>query len=197
MTDIVDAPDRSPTGPADMAGRYLTLVINGETFALNINDITEILAYRKLTTVPMMPSFVPGVLNLRGRVVPVVDMAARFGRGTTALARRTGIVIVETAGRSPDGGVVRQDIGIMVDGVNEVVHLDEADIEAPPAFGAGIRADFIAGMAKRNGAFTILLDIDHVLSMTEMIALGEAAARGGDPQRSGRVATRAGNGATS
>ena len=184
MTDILEATDLRPAerdaGSAGTAGRYLTFVIRGEHFALNIDDITEILAYRKLTTVPMMPSFVRGVLNLRGRVVPVVDMAARFGHDTTVLARRTSIVIVEAAGATPDGGTARQNIGIMVDGVNEVVQLGAADIEPRPAFGAGVRADFIAGMARRNGSFIILLDINHVLSMNEMVALGEAVVGGPD-----------------
>jgi purine-binding chemotaxis protein CheW len=127
-----------------------------------------------------MPAFIRGVINLRGRVVPVVDMAARFGRGTTSVARRTSIIIVETSrqGAGPDGETVSQDIGIMVDAVNKVVHLDAGDIEPAPTFGAGIRSDFIAGMAKCDGEFVIVLDVSRVLSIDEMVLLGEAAVAG-------------------
>jgi purine-binding chemotaxis protein CheW len=171
------APDGRPDGfgggQAIGAGsdRYLTFVLGGEVFALPILDITEIMEYRNLTVVPMMPSFLRGVINLRGRVVPVVDMAARFDRGSTQIARRTGIIIVETPSHADDGDDRTQDIGILVDAVNKVVHLTADDIEPPPAFGAGIRTDFIAGMAKDNDEFIIILDISHVLSLDEMARL--------------------------
>jgi purine-binding chemotaxis protein CheW len=153
--------------------RYLTFVLGGEVYALPILDITEIIEFRNLTVVPMMPSFIRGVINLRGRVVPVVDMAARFSRGNTDVARRTSIIIVEpAAGEDGEGG---QDMGIMVDAVNKVVHLGAEDIEPPPAFGAGIRADFISGMAKYNGEFIIVLDVSRVLSVDEMVLLSKAA----------------------
>jgi purine-binding chemotaxis protein CheW len=154
--------------------RYLTFVLGGEVYALPILDITEIIEFRNLTVVPMMPSFIRGVINLRGRVVPVVDMAARFSRGTTDVARRTSIIIVEPSGDGEDGEG-GQDMGIMVDAVNKVVHLGAEDIEPPPAFGAGIRADFISGMAKYNGEFIIVLDVSRVLSVDEMVLLSKAA----------------------
>jgi len=164
-------------------GRYLTFMLGGEVYALGLLDITEIMEYRPLTVVPMMPTFIRGVINLRGRVVPVVDMAARFGRGTTTLARRTSIVIVETAGyqdgsQDESGSGGSRGIGIIVDAVNKVIHLGAEDIEPPPSFGAGIRADFISGMAKCDGAFTIVLDASRVLSLEEMSALGAAAMDG-------------------
>lgn len=152
------------------SARYLTFVLNGERYALDIFHVTEILEHRPLTSVPMMPAFIRGVINLRGRVVPVVDMAIRFHRGQTAINRRSSIVIVEVDGGSKAGGST-QDIGIMVDAVQEVVHLSADDIEPGPAFGAGIRADFIAGMAKRGDDFTVILDVRHVLSVDEMVAL--------------------------
>jgi purine-binding chemotaxis protein CheW len=159
-------------GVAAGSDRYLTFVLGGEVFALPILDVTEIMEYRSLTVVPMMPPFIRGVINLRGRVVPVVDMAARFGRGRTDIARRTGIVIVETP--ATDQEDTGRDMGMMVDAVNKVVHLSADEIEPPPAFGAGIRSDFIAGMAKHNGHFIIVLDISRVLSLDEMVALGQA-----------------------
>ena len=153
--------------------RYLTFVLAGEVYALPILDITEIIEHRNLTVVPMMPSFLRGVINLRGRVVPVVDMAARFGRGRTDVARRTSIIIVEAA--TTEDGEAGQDMGIMVDAVNKVVHLGADDIEPPPAFGAGIRADFISGMAKYNGEFIVVLDVSRVLSVEEMVMLSKAS----------------------
>ena len=153
--------------------RYLTFVLGGEVYALPILDITEIIEHRNLTVVPMMPSFLRGVINLRGRVVPVVDMAARFSRGRTEVARRTSIIIVEAAGA--EDGEAGQDMGIMVDAVNKVVHLGADDIEPPPAFGAGIRADFISGMAKYNGEFIVVLDVSRVLSVEEMVMLSKAS----------------------
>ena len=159
--------------PGDRSSRYLTFRLGTEVFALGILDITEIIEHRPLTEVPMMPSFIRGVLNLRGRVVPVVDLAARFGRGSTAVGRRTGIIILETANPAGDGR--GQDFGIIVDAVNEVMHFGDDDIEPPPAFGAGIRSDFISGMAKRGNDFIIVLDVSRVLSVEEMMLLGQAA----------------------
>ncbi len=156
-------------------GQYLTFVLGGEAYALGILHIKEIIDYGDITEVPMMPEFIRGVINLRGRVVPVVDLAARFGRGTTKVAKRTGIVIVETVGGSDgDGEDKQQDIGIIVDAVNEVVDIGSQDIEPAPAFGARIRPDFINGMAKREGHFIILLNVDRVLSVDEMAALSRA-----------------------
>ncbi len=173
MTDTLERP------AVEGALRYLTVRLGKEVFALGILDITEIIEYRHLTDVPMMPAFVRGVLNLRGRVVPVVDLAARFGRGVTEVGRRTAIVIVETAaaGTADEDGA-RQDFGIIVDAVNEVVHFAGEDVEPPPAFGAGIRADFISGMAKHRGDFIIVLDVARVLSVEEMVLLGQASAEG-------------------
>ncbi|MCG2803728.1 MAG: chemotaxis protein CheW [Cellulomonas sp.] len=161
------------TEPA--SSRYLTFTLNTEIFGLDIANVTEILELRHLTTVPMMPAFIRGVINLRGRVVPVIDLAIRFSRGTTAIAHRTSIIIIRI--ENPDQDAT-QDIGILVDAVNEVVHLEPEDIESAPAFGAGIRADYISGMARREHDFTILLDINRVLSLTDMLTLDLAADEG-------------------
>lgn len=153
------------------AGQYLTFVLGGEVYALGILNIKEIIDYGNLTEVPMMPAFVRGVINLRGSVVPVVDLLARFGKGSTQIAKRTGIVIVETAADGDDGS--QQDIGIIVDAVNEVVDISQQEIEPPPSFGAGIRPDFINGMAKRDGHFVILLNVSRVLSVEDMANLSQ------------------------
>ena len=136
--------------------------------------VTEIIEFRQVTTVPMMPAFIRGVINLRGRVLPVVDLTARFGQGATAIARRTSIVVVQTAGHGlGESGVSAggNGIGIMVDAVNKVVHLGDDDVQPPPAFGAGIRSDYISGMAKHEGEFVIVLDIDKILPVDEIDAL--------------------------
>jgi purine-binding chemotaxis protein CheW len=152
------------------SGQYLTFVLSGEMYALGILNIKEIIQYGDLTEVPMMPAFIRGVINLRGKVVPVVDLAARFGKGTTSVSRRTSIVIIEMEqGDESDA----QSIGIMVDAVNEVVDIAATEIEPPPAFGAKIRPDFISGMAKQTGRFIIVLNLDQVLSMEEMTTFGQ------------------------
>ena len=162
------------------AGQYLTFLLNGETYAVGILSIKEIIAYDRLTEVPMMPNFIRGVINLRGRVVPVVDLLSRFGQGATALAKRTSIVIVEAQGQGDDGGKVT-DIGIIVDAVNEVVDIGEDMIEPPPSFGAAIRPEFIIGMARQGGQFTVMLAVDTVLAVNEMAELGQALINSNEP----------------
>jgi purine-binding chemotaxis protein CheW len=115
--------------------------------------------------------------------VPVVDLSARFGRGTTQIAKRTGIVIVETTRFSQDHDEeIQQDIGIIVDAVNEVVEINSKDIEPPPAFGARIRPDFISGMAKKDNRFVIVLNTNQVLSIDEMASLSKLSV---DEQQTG------------
>ena len=153
--------------------QYLTFMLGGGTFAVGILSIREIIEYGDLTVVPRMPEFIRGVINLRGAVVPVVDLAVRFGGTTTELTRRTCIVIIETG-----GGDGQEVIGVMVDAVNEVLEIPPDQVEPPPAFGARIRADFISGMGKVDGHFIIILDVNRVLSMEEMaelVSLEEAA----------------------
>lgn len=151
--------------------QYLTFLLSGEMFAINILNIKEIIEYGNLTEVPMMPGFIRGVINLRGSVVPVVDLSARFGRLKTEVSRRTCIVIIEVAG----GDETTQDIGVMVDSVSEVLEIPRSEIEPPPAFGARIRVDFIHGMGKVAGKFVIILCADRVLSVDELSMLGQAA----------------------
>jgi purine-binding chemotaxis protein CheW len=168
------------TGGSDTQ-QFLTFLLGGEMYALGILNVKEIIEYGQLTEIPMMPASIRGVINLRGAVVPVVDLAARFGGHASAVQRRTCIVIVEVA--QEDGKI---DIGIMVDAVSEVLEIARSEIEPPPAFGTKIRADFIDGMGKVAGRFVIILDIERVLSVDEMAALAsvgettvDAVAEGG------------------
>jgi purine-binding chemotaxis protein CheW len=150
--------------------QYLTFVLDGETLAMGILRIKEIIEYRGLTTVPMMPPFIRGVLNLRGAVVPVVDLKARFGRGSAPVSRKTCVIIVEL--RTDEG---KQDIGVMVDQVNEVVEIAPRDIEPAPAFGSRLRPDFISGMGKLGPNFVVLLELDNLLSIDELARSAAAA----------------------
>ncbi len=153
--------------------QYLTFQLGGEMYAVGILNVKEIIEYGSLTEIPMMPAFIRGVINLRGAVVPVIDLAARFGGQRTETSRRTCIVIIELT-----TGEEHHDIGVVVDAVSEVLEVSDADIEPPPAFGARIRADFIHGMGKIGGKFVIILDIQQVLSVDEIAALATVADRG-------------------
>ena len=152
------------------AHQYLTFALAGEMYAVGILNVKEIIEYGSLTTIPMMPDFIRGVINLRGAVVPVIDLSARFSGHASEVQKRTCNVIIEV---NHDG--VRHDIGIMVDAVSEVLEIPARDIEPAPSFGARIRADFIAGMGKVAGKFVIILDIQNVLSVDEIAHLSEIA----------------------
>lgn len=152
--------------PAEETQQYLTFSLSGEMYAMRILNVKEIIEYGQLTEVPMMPAFIRGVINLRGAVVPVIDLSARFGATGTQIGKRTCIVIAELA---EDGQ--RQDVGVVVDAVSEVIDIPAAEIEPAPTFGAKIRTDFIDGMGKVNGRFVILLNVQRVLSVEEMAAM--------------------------
>jgi purine-binding chemotaxis protein CheW len=150
--------------------QYLTFMLGREVFALNILNVKEIIEYGQLTEVPKMPGFIRGVINLRGAVVPVIDMAARFDKPTADITRKTCIVIIEVT--HAEGTQV---LGMMVDAVNEVVDIEAGNIEPAPSFGANIRADFIEGMGKITGKFIILLNVNKVLSVDEVSSLASGA----------------------
>lgn len=164
-----------PGTEAVQGSQYLTFLLGGEMFAIGILNIKEIIEYGTLTAVPMMPAFIRGVINLRGAVVPVVDLAARFGRAGTEVSRRTCIVIVEVR-----SGEETQVVGIVVDAVSEVLEIPGDQVEPAPAFGSRIRADFIQGMGKVGGRFVIILDADRVLSVDDLALVGQAAEAGAD-----------------
>ncbi len=153
--------------------QYLTFLLGGEMFAIGILGIKEIIEYDGLTRVPMMPECILGVINLRGAVVPVMDLAARFGKPPTVITKRTCTVIVEVEAADGERQDQTHDMGLVVDAVNAVLDIPDADIEPAPAFGARIRTDFIAGMGKVNGKFVILLNISRVLSIQELGALSQ------------------------
>lgn len=165
-TNLQAAQTRPVAVDVEEQQQYLTFVLSGETYAISILRIKEIIQYGQLTAVPRMPDFIRGVINLRGAVVPVIDLSARFGKQPTAVGRRNCIIIIEA-----DIGEETQNVGVMVDAVNAVLEIPDNEIEPAPTFGTNIHAEFIAGMGKINGKFVIILNIQHVLSMDNMAAL--------------------------
>ncbi|MBK6607091.1 MAG: purine-binding chemotaxis protein CheW [Leptospiraceae bacterium] len=148
--------------------QYLTFQSGVEVFGIGILHIKEIKEYASVTTIPMMPEYVKGVINLRGNVVPIIDLPVRFGREKTTISKRTCIIIleVESEGESID-------IGILVDSVNEVIDIPLGAIEAAPSFGSKIRTEFIQGIGKLENQFVILLNVNRVLSVSELSAIEE------------------------
>jgi purine-binding chemotaxis protein CheW len=169
--------DPKPVAVLEAPQQYLTFLLGGEMLALAILNVKEIIEYGNITEIPMLPAYIRGVINLRGSVVPVIDLSARFGGAKTDVSRRTCIVIVEM--KCGEQGDERQDIGIMVDAVSEVLEIPKSEIEAPPSFGARIRVDFIQGMGKVAGKFVIILNMDRVLSIEELAQLGHAGSDAG------------------
>jgi purine-binding chemotaxis protein CheW len=156
--------------------QYLSFSLRGTEYAVGILKVKEILQYEQTTRVPSTPRSVRGVINLRGQVVPVVDLAAKFGLGETEPTPFTCILIVEAAIEGASTVV-----GIMADSVQEVIELGGDDVEPPPAFGTHVKVDFLLGMGKLGKRFVLLLDIDRVISADEKefareIASGEPAA---------------------
>ena len=162
--------DQAVKAVADREGKYLTFNMAGEEYGIGILKIKEIIGMMPITPVPQTPEFVRGVINLRGKVIPVVDLRLRFGIEEIEYTERTCIIVVEMAGQA---GTVQ--IGIVVDSVSEVLNIKGDDIEDTPTFGAQLNTDYILGMAKMEGGVKILLDIDRVLNADEITLLDKVA----------------------
>jgi purine-binding chemotaxis protein CheW len=156
-----------------MKEQYLTFFIRSEEYAVGILRVKEILEYETVTRVPGMPPHVRGVINLRGAVLPVVDLAAKFGHAETEVTRTTCIVVVETR---VDGELLV--VGLLADAVSQVIDLAADQIEPPPSFGTGIRIDFLTGMGKAEGRLVLILDLDRILSPVELLEAIEATGAG-------------------
>lgn len=154
------------TSPA----QYLTFALGEEVFAMDIRTVREIIQHAAMTVVPLMPSFVRGVINLRGAVVPVIDLQLRFGRSTTRVGKKTCIVIFDA---SHEGE--KMELGLMVDAVSEVIEIAADAIEPPPQFGTSIAREFIAGLGKVGGNFIVILRPETALSVDDMARLAEQA----------------------
>jgi purine-binding chemotaxis protein CheW len=150
---------------------FLTFLLRDECFGISISSVKEIIEYDNVTPIPLMPDFVKGVLNLRGDVVPVIDLSIRFNKSATEISKRTCIVILEILFEEQ---IVT--IGAVVDSVSEVIEINMDNIEPAPTFGAKIRAQFILGVANVGEQFVILLRGERVLSLDEMAAIIEKVA---------------------
>jgi purine-binding chemotaxis protein CheW len=157
--------------------KFLTFRLGGEDYGIEILRVREIIGMLDITPLPHAPAHIKGVVNLRGRIIPVVDLRTQFGMPGVEQTPQTCIVFVEVS--TPDGGE-RFPIGTIVDSVNEVLSIPADAIEAAPQFGCSVRTDFILGMGKIKDRVFILLDIDHAMAANELAALS-AAGRSADP----------------
>ncbi|HMF79432.1 MAG TPA: chemotaxis protein CheW [Bryobacteraceae bacterium] len=169
MPSTLSAPAASSPAlrPDERAGKYLTFVTGKEEFGVAVLKVREIMGIQDITEVPQTPPYLKGVINLRGKVIPVVDLRSKFGLRHIEYSQRTCIIVVQVKGVSAP-----LLMGIVVDEVSEVLTLVPADIEDTPDFGANISSNYILGMAKVKGKVKILLDIDEVLAAEEIQGLG-------------------------
>ena len=170
MAEATETMDQADKVMEEKEGKYLTFSLVDEEYGIGILKIREIIGMMPITSVPQTPPFVKGVINLRGKVIPVMDLRLRFGMAESEYTERTCIIVVEMEGTA---GTVQ--IGIVVDAVSEVLNIKGEDIEATPTFGTNLNTEYILGMAKMEGGVKILLDIDKVLNSEELAVLQEAA----------------------
>jgi purine-binding chemotaxis protein CheW len=152
--------------PKEELRQYLTFMIGGEEYAVGLLKVKEIIEYDTVTRIPKMPEWVRGVINLRGSVVPVIDLAIKFGQAAKAVGKLTCIVIMEV---ECEGEATV--MGVVTDEVSQVIELSHEDIEAPPTFGTRVRVDYLLGMARSGKKFSLVLDTDKVLSFDELLSL--------------------------
>ena len=155
---------------ADKEGKYLTFSLASEEYGISILKIKEIIGMMPITSVPQTPEYIKGVVNLRGKVIPVMDLRLRFCMPVMDYTERTCIIVVEISGQA---GTVQ--VGVVVDAVSEVLNVKSDDIEPTPSFGTKLNTDYILGLAKMGGGIKILLDITRVLSSEDAMLQAEAA----------------------
>ena len=163
MAELAGKMDQAVSAMADREGKYLTFVLDKEEYGIGILKIKEIIGMMPVTPVPQTPDYVKGVINLRGKVIPVVDLRLRFVMDEIDYTERTCIIVVEIEGQA---GIVL--IGIVVDAVSEVLNIKGEEIEETPTFGTKLNTEYILGMAKMEGGVKILLDIDQILTNQEI-----------------------------
>jgi len=162
-------PGMSAAGREDVL-QYLTFTLGDETFAMDIRTVREIIQHGAMTVVPLMPAFVRGVINLRGAVVPVIDLQSRFGRPVAQFGKKTCVIIFDVG---PEGDKV--ELGLLVDAVSEVIDIAPSQIEPPPQFGTTIQREFIHGLGKVGNEFIVILEPERALNIDDMAALAEQA----------------------
>jgi len=165
------APSLLPGGQRSLqedALQYLTFSLGDEVFAIDIRSVREIIQHGSMTVVPLMPEFVRGIINLRGAVVPVIDLQSRFGRPKAEFGKKTCVIIFDVG---PDGDKV--ELGLLVDAVSEVIDIAPSAIEPPPQFGTTIQREFIRGLGKVGSEFIVILEPERALNIDDMVALTE------------------------
>jgi purine-binding chemotaxis protein CheW len=170
MEESTELMDRAVNAMEQREGKYLTFTLSDEEYGIGILKIKEIIGMMTVTTIPQTPEFVKGVINLRGKVIPVIDLRLKFGMESMDYTERTCIIVVEI-----DGTVGTVQIGIVVDSVSEVLNIKADEIDDTPTFGTRLNTDYILGMAKMEGGVKILLDINRVLKAEEVELLDQAA----------------------
>ena len=148
--------------------QYLTFSLGDEVFAMDIRSVREIIQHGAMTVVPLMPEFVRGIINLRGAVVPVIDLQSRFGRARAQVGKKTCVIIFDVG---PEGD--RVELGLLVDAVSEVIDIAASQIEPPPQFGTTIQREFIRGLGKVGSEFIVILEPERALNIDDMVALTE------------------------
>jgi purine-binding chemotaxis protein CheW len=162
--------DQAVKAIVNREGKYLTFTLAGEEYGIGILKVKEIIGIMAITTVPQTPSYMKGVINLRGKVIPVVDLRLKFGMESMDYTERTCIIVVEITGDNK-----KIQMGIVVDAVSEVLNIKAGDIEDTPNFGSSLNTDYILGMAKTGGKVKILLDIGKVLNTEEISLMDKVA----------------------
>lgn len=170
MAQVARQLDTESTALHDKEGKYLTFTLADEDYGLEILKVREIIGMMDITAIPQTPDYVKGVINLRGRVIPVIDLRLRFSLPPMDYGERTCIIVVDV--KSHLNAV---QVGVVVDSVSEVLNVIGGDIEPPPEFGAQIDTSYILGIAKAKGAIKILLDIDKVLASEELAGIEKLA----------------------
>lgn len=163
--DAAHRGEAAPDANTDFGAKYLTFLLADEDYGLEILKVREIIGIMDITRVPQTPDFVRGVINLRGKVIPVIDLRSKFGLEVAQYNDQTCIIVV-------DIGVL---MGVIVDTVQEVHNIPTAEIEEPPQLGASVDTSFLLGMGKANGSVKILLDIDRVLTSEQLVQLEAAS----------------------
>jgi purine-binding chemotaxis protein CheW len=170
MTQTAQKTNETNESLANLAGKYLTFLLGDESYGIEILKVQEIIGMQSITRIPRTPEYVKGVINLRGKVIPVIDLRLRFGMEVAEVSRKTCIIVVQVAKAD-----INVTMGIVVDEVSEVLEIAAAEIEPAPGFGTRVETSFIMGMAKTESAVKILLDIDKIMSENEMEALAKSA----------------------
>jgi purine-binding chemotaxis protein CheW len=153
--------------------QYLAFTVAGEEYAISVLHVREITQFERLTRVPAAPACVRGVMNLRGAVVPVVDLAVKLGLPESRVTKLTCVVIVDVA-----FGEEHTQMGILADSVSQVIELGPADIEPPPPFGTRVRVEYLVGLGRLDGAFLVILDVDRLLSIDDLLTGSWSASEG-------------------